>query len=721
MSKLSPQILKLAKQASQLEIDQNQLTHLDEDLIGSCTNLQTLSMMNSCSPDTKFSFGFLTSLTKLTQLEITLPEGPADFGVFQTLKLLTTLILRGVSNIDDNKTKSSKLNKDAFDQLAKMPALETLDLSCFEINSLDQDMFAGFEKLKTLSLEDNRICRVHVEAFNNCPSHLGMLLLCDNQITSLEPGLFATQKHLGVLDFSNNCLNNLTPGVFDGLEGLRTLSLDQNKIEDLPTGIFRSLDKLSSVSLHSNSISAIKCGVFDEMVNLDYLILNKNPLTTIEPGLFQQLASLTRLSLDQCQLKSINDRMFTGLVNLIGLGLSNNHISSVEIVNEPEAIRLDKANLSPLELEAVRNSLFKDMANLRSLSLNGNRLEKLDLNVFCNLRNLQVLDLSGNAINELNSSSTEHNLAMLQTLNLKGNKLITMSKNAFSSAINLRYVDLSENKLDTLDTDFFSQFPGLNKLNLENNNLRFNVTRSSFSEGGRQLNQILLAHNNLVQIEDEAFHQMHSIFQLRMDLSASFTISSVESPLHDTTNGFAVISLQKSTAETLKRFLDCNKQSLRSSRETLQSLEFKNSSLVTLDGFDLGVRFIYLRKLNLSGNQLKELKASWFESLEYLLDLDVSSNCLEQLDDPNLFQQLPVTDVNLSHNKLTHVNRYLFRGLIRLRSIDLSANPQLGNIDPSFFRGLASLSTVKINGNNIKGLSLEGFHKFCPNLEKLDI
>ena len=433
-----------------------------------------------------------------------------------------------------------------------------------------------------------------------------------------------------------NSLHTLDCDCFRDLEILRWLELQKNEIKDLPLGVFKSLGNLLELDLSENRIKTIKHGVFDKMPNLRELNLDKNPISTIQDDSFQNLAGLTMLSINRCQLKSITNRMFTGLVELTDLNLNDNLISSFEIVDEFNTIRLDKANMLPLELEAVRNNLFEGLKNLTSLSLNGNRLEKLDLNVFLNLEKLGALNLSSNAISELNNYSLHQTLASLTTLKLKHNQLVAISKNAFSSAKKLRDLDLSNNKLEKLDEDFFIQFQDLSTLNLNNNNLTFNINRHTFSREGRNLFRIHLDENQMVRIEDGALENAIKIYYLEIDLPTSFLISHQRQGMIPSLRYLRCISIRKSTPEVLKFFL-LNEMNFSETHQSLETLCIKNSWLESLDWFHLDTKFRNLDTLDLSGNQLRELKSWWFEGFYRLMDLNVCNNLLEELVDPGLF------------------------------------------------------------------------------------
>ena len=311
----------------------------------------------------------------------------------------------------------------------------------------------------------------------------------------------------------------------------------------------------------------------------------------------------------------------------------------------------------------------------------------------------------------------------LTILNLQDNQLAAISKNAFSSAKKLEDLNLSNNKLVKLDKDFFIHFEDLDNLNLSNNNLTFNINRYTFSRGGRKIFGIRLDENQMVRIEDGSFENAIYLCTLEIDLPTSFHISNQRQGMIPSLQYLSRISMQKSTPEVLRIFL-LNEMNFSRTHQNyrLEKLCIKNSRLESIDEFVLGSKFPKLKDLNLSGNQLRELKSCWFEGLSRLQDLNLSNNFLEQLVDPELFDHIQnLETINLSNNKLTHLKSSLFKGLNFLDSINLSNNPKLSNIDQTLFRELPRLMKISLSGNNIQSLNMSELIQFCPSLRDLDL
>ena len=112
-----------------------------------------------------------------------------------------------------------------------------------------------------------------------------------------------------------------------------------------------------------------------------------------------------------------------------------------------------------------------------------------------------------------------------------------------------------------------------------------------------------------------------------------------------------------------------------------------------------------LQKLSLEGNSLTQLNDSIFINFgENLMFLILSNNSITSIQ-PHSFKMLHNLRVlYLSKNKLTSLGAETFIGLMRLRRIDLSHN-HIQNIDPHCFSPLTSLEELQLNHNRLKVLA----------------
>ncbi|XP_077518755.1 uncharacterized protein LOC144128861 isoform X1 [Amblyomma americanum] len=214
-------------------------------------------------------------------------------------------------------------------------------------------------------------------------SNVSVLVLHDNRIAIIEPGVFAVFPQLQLLDLGQNSLSSLHEDVFKNLTNLRVLNLSRNKLIHPPPQLFAPL------------------------VSLEQLNLNYNPLRYLEMALFK-LPKLERLELSNIDAHSLPDGVFHGAPRLVHLDLSANSFDQVPatalrsapvlkvLVMSDNPVRtlgynsfmrlesIEELYLENMgELEAVEGDAFAHQKKMRSLFLDSNpKLENIDLDIF---------------------------------------------------------------------------------------------------------------------------------------------------------------------------------------------------------------------------------------------------------------------------------------------------------------------------------------------------
>ncbi|KAF4522691.1 hypothetical protein B566_EDAN012708 [Ephemera danica] len=115
-----------------------------------------------------------------------------------------------------------------------------------------------------------------------------------------------------------------------------------------------------------------------------------------------------------------------------------------------------------------------------------------------------------------------------------------------------------------------------------------------------------------------------------------------------------------------------------------------------------------LKKLDLHGNALSEIKRGAFRGLRDLEIIDLSHNQLAKVDAAALADLPKLSYFNLSHNALTEIPRGGFARNTLLRHLDLSHN-QLKKIDANTFRGLRFLRRLFFSDNLIEEVGRGAF------------
>jgi Leucine-rich repeat (LRR) protein len=167
------------------------------------------------------------------------------------------------------------------------------------------------------------------EALPKIPS-----ILTRDELIHIYPNL---QQEI-IIDLSERYYNDIFPNTFvnrtfDGnLRNLEHLLLSNNLITKLQPGIFNNLANLKFLFLNNNQISEIQppkvpsAGIFNNLSNLHYLTLSGNQIKELQPGIFNNLPLLYCLDLEDNQIIKLISGTFNNLPNLIKLYLENNQI-----------------------------------------------------------------------------------------------------------------------------------------------------------------------------------------------------------------------------------------------------------------------------------------------------------------------------------------------------------------------------------------------------------
>ncbi|XP_049799782.1 toll-like receptor 4, partial [Schistocerca nitens] len=185
---------------------------------------------------------------------------------------------------------------------AHMHNLSYLNLSYNNIHFLLKDTFGGLTNLdEELSLKHGHISRIEVGAFHDL-NKLRFLTLEDNRLsrTNLTAGVFRGLDSLEVLLLGNCGITHLAgdPSVFVHLVSLQYLSLERNAIHSISGAVFAPLTNLLGIDLSHNELESWKRGrVFDNNTRLDTVLLSFNRMTYLSPAMLDDFSGRARVEL----------------------------------------------------------------------------------------------------------------------------------------------------------------------------------------------------------------------------------------------------------------------------------------------------------------------------------------------------------------------------------------------------------------------------------------
>jgi len=221
------------------------------------------------------------------------------------------------------------------DSLVPFPDLSLLVLDDNQISSIENGSFSPLTSLSRLWMNNNKLTSLPFPL----PPALQSLHIEDNLITHLSPDNFINLSSLTDLNLHGNKIATLSPFLFAPLSrSLVSLDLRNNQISSLSTSCFASLSLLTTLDLSLNPIEVIHKGAFDKSLSsLNLLRLSRLKLTsvTFDPSsLLSSLSSLQTLQLDGSPglaAPLLRDHGFANCVSLSELHLQNSGLDDLLI------------------------------------------------------------------------------------------------------------------------------------------------------------------------------------------------------------------------------------------------------------------------------------------------------------------------------------------------------------------------------------------------------
>ncbi|KAH8348149.1 hypothetical protein KR084_004834 [Drosophila pseudotakahashii] len=291
---------------------------------------------------------------------------------------------------------------------------------------------------------------------------------------------------------------------------VQTLHLANNKLNDTTVLEIRNLSNLTKVSLKRNLLEVIP--KFVGLSGLKHLVLANNHITSISSEALAALPLLRTLDLSRNQLHTIEVNSFPKPNSLVHLILSFNEITTV---NEHSFAALN--NLTDLELNNNRLStlpirVFKNLNRLKKLALNFNQLE-INWSTFSGLVSMKNLQLKSNKIRALQDGVfyVMHNI---ETIDLAMNQISSLSRQGLFNLTKLRHLNLSYNAINRIEVDTWEFTQSLEVLDLSNNAI--NEFKPQHLDCLHRLKTLNLAHNRLQYLQENTFDCVKNLEELNL-------------------------------------------------------------------------------------------------------------------------------------------------------------------------------------------------------------
>ncbi|XP_072032905.1 thyrotropin receptor-like [Amphiura filiformis] len=337
------------------------------------------------------------------------------------------------------------------------------------IKDIPPGSMSHLESLKVLSLGDNRIQWLHLEALST--PRLNKLSLSKNSLSQLTPGTFTDLTALEYLDVSNNAITGLDwIGTFHHLTQLKILSMARNRVEMIPSYSIRNMTSLQVLSIEDNRINKIESNAFSNP-SLSRLFIGRNFLTHLSPSYFTGLPKLEQLGLNSNPIETIDWRTFTYLPMLRVLEVccvrNLTKFPDLTGTRNLQQIILDRCSISSVNSSLCSNSKHR-MESLQRLDLHSNSIEVLPRLSKCS--QLKIINFANNKIISLEGKLFQ-GLSFALDLSLKSNKIGRIPASAFLGLTTLNYLDLNNNGISFIHPDAFKPLENLQELYLASNRL----------------------------------------------------------------------------------------------------------------------------------------------------------------------------------------------------------------------------------------------------------
>jgi len=657
--RILPQDLFLSNEAlSSLSLDGNHLTKIAPGTFSSSSKgLKELRLQNN--QISSISPGVFDSLASLEEIhlennKLTMIRGLSSLRRIRHVTLSRNSFERlSGEMLPGNELSSLSLGHNSIRSIAdgtflNQSTLSILFLGNNKLTRLGPRIFLGLRSLERLYLQKNNISWIHPDTFSSQTKALQYLDLSYNELQSISRTVFAGLAFIEEINLSNNFISSLEEGAFSYLRSLRILDLSYNKLTILdysqvfhPGGL--EILKLCCNSLkefyvrtsspgssslvtpfpHSNTAGgnsgnsppsssgeirlspgiAVALRELDlqqnsltgstfrqiEMGRVEVLQISGNNLTDLDEAMLDGFPSLSFFSADKSHITSLPGTLFRSNGALAVIRLSDNFISHIpESAFLPEIPGRSQPSSSPLrELHLRHNKLrafpYKALSNCSSLevlTLSGNRINTLDLNRI-SLPRLKQLDMNDNRLNKISGSSLTKSMPLLQV------------------------VDFGENNISRVANDFVK-----------------NLSLSQINFGGNSMEKVPYAFSDKWVGGGSPNSQVSFV----LNMSGNPLINFYTEDHHNT--NFSVMDLYL-----------CD----------------TNVSYLTSEEFKIYPR---LHRLVIKRNPLSILPPAAFSNLANLNLLDLSENAIEEVTFDSFTGLLQLKSLNLSHNRIKDVQPF---------------------------------------------------------------
>ncbi|XP_077292100.1 insulin like growth factor binding protein acid labile subunit convoluted [Arctopsyche grandis] len=613
----------------------------------------------------------------------------------------------------------------------KMP-IEQLIISDCNIARLYGPLFHKL-KVRILKIENTPIAKIEEETFMGVNKTLQDFYLIHSKLEVFPKEAFKILGNLTILYIDQHFIKNLDKDIFadsSSVGKLERLHLINGNLTELTVESFQPLRKLKTLDLHGNKLVALKKNQFKGLRDVEVLDISYNNITKLDSSHIADLTKLSWCNVSHNHLAELPRGMFARNAVLRVLHMNHNKLKRLD-TNSFRGMRfLRRLYLSDNQISDVGRGTFGSVTRIGTIDLARNKIKKIDFQMFSELNYVEIIDVSENQITEIQKQSFKN--LYLTNINISHNALSKIEVGSFENCANITVLDLSHNNLTqivprafditTYATEFllsFNQLTALNQVPLQNMtglkilNVSYNaittIPKSTFPKL-YELHTVDISHNQLKEIASAVFQPL---FSLRLLNLSHNMMEQIKPPTFGTLPTVLNLDLSHNLLKDVSRGALSNLASCRNMDVSHNMLQKIFMMPISLGEFDL------------SYNNISEIPANTWPTMNALLKLDLSYNPLsgglfsESFRGLLTLQTLVLTGtsqtkppwealsplsslqyVKLNKNNLTSLNKAAFGRLPIVFDLDLSDN-QINNVSIRAFDGLLQLLALSLRNNNI--------------------
>ncbi|RDD45090.1 Leucine-rich repeat-containing G-protein coupled receptor 5 [Trichoplax sp. H2] len=367
-------------------------------------------------------------------------------------------------------------------------------------------------------------------------------------------------------------------------------------------------------------------------------------------------------------MKIISAADLQNLPNLRSLNLSDNYIMQLKSETFQYNELLQALHLNGNPMYEIQNGTFTSLQNLRVLYLQTNNIRQISNGTFNGLENLFFLRFStlGHGGAKIGAF---RNLTSLKTIDLSVNEISVLTNKSFLGLPSLRFLGLTLNRINHISSGTFRHNPYLRYIRLNFNRLTF--ISSALCDGPYNMYHLDLSNNNLEEFGIEA--------------------------LLNCAHSLEILNMRRTH---IARILPANKPMM-----AIQQVYLGVNYLVNLTINSLSV-FANASRISLYMANINDNSAAALTKLKKIQDLRLDFNHISK--DFNFSANQNLLKLNLSHQNLESLSDEKFKGLVKLRTLDVTSN-YVSFISKSIFTNFPSLVEVSLVANRLRAIYRDTF------------